>query len=361
MKSKRPAAHCALIVPVIVFTWLAPIVAVAQSASPNAAPPAHVVLGVVEEIEVGRELPVNGVVESRSDVLLSSTVEGELKWVAEPGTRLEANEIVARVDDKALRLRRTEQELVTRRATINAEYLSAEEKRLRSLRASNLASETQLASMVSQRDLARNDVAIEQTRLDQIDEELGRCAIRTPVEGVVAQRLKQIGEFARRGDNVARVVDTGDLDVRISVPVAYRNRLQIGSLLSVRISGDAFDGNLHTIVDAGDEQSQTFEALISVPRSLAPAVLDGQFASVTVPLNRQGRSLVVPRDAVVLRRDGNYVVRIDENNLAQRVSVILGEGRGDRVAVDGDLHAGDRVAVRGMERLSDGQAVQPTS
>jgi|TARA_B100000315_G_scaffold179627_1_gene168401 RND family efflux transporter MFP subunit len=322
---------------------------------------AAVVVRAVEEIVVGQMLPVTGIVQSRSDVLLSSTVEGELKWVVEQGSAVRANGVIATVDDAALQLRRSEQLLLAQRAKINLQFLSGEVDRLTHLRESNLASETQLAEMVSRRDLAGNDLAIAEARVEQIDEELTRCKIISPVAGIVAERLKQSGEFARRGESIARVVDTGHLQVRIAVPVTYRSRLRVGSLLSVEINRMQFDGNLQTIVHAGNESSQTFEALIDVPAERVDKVLDGQFAEVTVPLNQQGKSLVVPRDAVVLRREGNYVVLVDEDNHARRVSVTLGEGRGHLVAVDGDLQVGDRVAIRGMERLNDGQEVRPTT
>ncbi len=326
-----------------------------------AADAASVVIGTVEEIVIGQVLEVTGTVQSRNDVLLAATVEGELKWVLEPGSAIEAATVVAMVDDAALRLRRDEQVLLAARADINADYLAAEVRRLTQLVETNLASETQLAEIVSRRDLADNDLAIARVRIQQTDEQLRRCSIVSPVTGIVAERLKQSGEYARRGEAIARVLDIEHLEVRISVPVSYLSRLQVGSLLSVDINQAEFDGTVETIIQAGNQTSQTFEALISVPEQMSGTLLDGQFAQVAVPLNQQGKSMVVPRDAVVLRREGNYVVLVDEHNVARRVAVTLGEGRGDLVAVDGDLRVGDRVAIRGMERLNDGQAVQPAT
>jgi RND family efflux transporter MFP subunit len=327
----------------------------------QAAEVASVVTGIVEEIVIGQVLQITGTVQSRGDVLLAATVEGELKWVLEPGSNVAADTIVAMVDDAALRLRREEQLLLAGRADINSTYLTAEVRRLTQLVETNLASETQLAEIASRRDLAEADLAIARARIAQTDEQLSRCRIVSPVGGIVAERLKQSGEYARRGEAIARVLDIDHLEVRILVPVSYLSRLQVGGLLSVEVGQVSFDGTVKTIIQAGDATSQTFEALISVPRQMAGRMLDGQFAQVSVPLNQQGKSLVVPRDAVVLRREGNYVVLVDENNLARRVAVTLGEGKGNLVAVDGDLQVGDRVAVRGMERLNDGEQVRPAS
>jgi multidrug efflux pump subunit AcrA (membrane-fusion protein) len=73
--------------------------------------------------------------------------------------------------------------------------------------------------------------------------------------------------------------------------------------------------------------------------------------------------LAVPRDAVVMRREGNFVLRVDSANKAERVSVQIGANLDGLVEVSGNLRAGDRLIVRGGERVEAGQAVtiQPMS
>jgi RND family efflux transporter MFP subunit len=310
---------------------------------------------------VGQPFAVTGVVQSRSDVLLSATVEGELSWVAQAGVLVSANNLLARVDDRALLLRKAELELLASRSGIDMNYLQGEVERLTALHASNLASETTLAEMVSRRDLAENEQEIANARVSQINEELGRTRILAPVDGVIAERFKQTGEFARRGEPLVRLVDIQSLEVRISVPLTYLHRVREEAILEVEVGALKFEGRVRTVVRTGEERSQTFEVLIDVPTAVAGLILDGQFAAVSVPVHQRDLSLVVPRDAVVLRSEGTFVFRIDEQNNAKRVPVILGEGQGNLVTVDGNLSVGDKVAIRGVERLEDGQKVQPTS
>jgi multidrug efflux pump subunit AcrA (membrane-fusion protein) len=66
----------------------------------------------------------------------------------------------------------------------------------------------------------------------------------------------------------------------------------------------------------------------------------------------------VPRDALVLRRDGSYVFRINGEDKAERIKIDIGESSGELVAVQGNLAEGDRVAVRGAENLREGAAVK---
>ena len=89
-------------------------------------------------------------------------------------------------------------------------------------------------------------------------------------------------------------------------------------------------------------------------------MVSGQFADATIVVSEQRMSLFVPRDAVVLRSEGNFVFRIEEGKTAKRIDVVLGDGQGPLVSVSGDLKEGDQVAVRGVEGLADGQAVAAT-
>jgi hypothetical protein len=84
----------------------------------------------------------------------------------------------------------------------------------------------------------------------------------------------------------------------------------------------------------------------------------GQTVKVAVPTSDSREVLTIPRDALVLRSEGQSVFVIDGKNQARKVSVKTGTGAGGEIEVLGDLAAGDRVVVRGNERLQPGQTVE---
>jgi multidrug efflux pump subunit AcrA (membrane-fusion protein) len=67
--------------------------------------------------------------------------------------------------------------------------------------------------------------------------------------------------------------------------------------------------------------------------------------------------LAVPRDALILRREGTSVFRVNDDMTAEQINVITGLGDGSHIEVMGELSAGDRVITRGAERLSSGDSV----
>jgi len=82
---------------------------------------------------------------------------------------------------------------------------------------------------------------------------------------------------------------------------------------------------------------------------------------IAIPTAEPQSSVVIPRDALVLRVDGASVFRILEDDTAERISVIPGIADGDWIAVGGGVKPGDRVVVRGGERLRAGDSVSITS
>lgn len=326
------------------------------STAVQAAQEAAVVTRPVEELAVDEPVVTNGEVRARYNLLLSTTLDGRLKWVAEEGSRVRKGTVVARVDDAQLRLQKQQQLLAADRADIRLRYLKGEVERLARLADSKLAPQTQLADLESQRDIAANDLSVARARIAELDEILSRTAIRSPIDGVVVRRLRSGGEFARTGEGVVRVVDPDSLEVLVKLPLNQFSRIRPGQGVTISLVGIEFSSRLHAIMPAGDTASQTFNAVAGVPARYSHLLAAGQFTRVTVPLQTSQKALFVPRDAVVLRSDGSYVFRIEDSK-AKRIAVTLGMGEGDLVAVKGNLRAGDTVAVRGAERLADGQNV----
>ncbi len=84
----------------------------------------------------------------------------------------------------------------------------------------------------------------------------------------------------------------------------------------------------------------------------------GQLVSVGIPIRSGKQTLTIPRDALILRQNGTYVFRINEENKAERIEVSIGDSAGDLISVTGSLAEGDRVAVRGGENLKEGAEVR---
>ena len=334
------------------------LLALALPATAQDQPPSPVVIDTVKTMAVGQTTPMSGTVHTRNELMVTAGAAGRLLWIAQPGERVEKGGVIARIDAAPLALQRDEQRAVLRRQQTNLDYLNKELQRRERLGDSDYVSEIDLEQSRAQRDLARGDIEVARARLRQLEDQITRTEIIAPFAGIVTLQQNFAGEEVARGQQLARLIDTSAIEVRAALPLRYYARLQRGDTLTVSSGEVSLPGQVRTLIGAGDVQSQTFEARVDLPADANRQLAIGQLVSVELPFDGRSQALAVPRDALILRRSGNYVFRIAGDGTAERMPITIGVGQGDWITVDGALEAGDKVIVRGGERLQPGAKVE---
>lgn len=329
-------------------------------------PPASVVVQSVEKMLMSPTVPVTGTVYSRDDVQITIGVEGQLEYVAEPGTRVKKGTVIARIDTTQLELSRAEQEAQAERARAQLKFLDAQLRRQQDLADTNVVAANDLEQTQSQRDVAASDLRIAEVRLKQIDDQLRRAVVQADFAGVITERMRNIGEDVTRGTIVARLLDTDRLEVRVLAPLRYQGRIQPGDTLRLFGYEREMTGTVRSMVPATDPRQQAIELRIDInsgdinkngEAETQPWSV-GELVSAAIPLRSASKVLAVPRDALILRQEGSYVFRVSKEGTAERIAVAIGDSTGEHIAIEGELAEGDQVVVRGGESLSPGQAVE---
>lgn len=333
--------------------------------TPAPAPPAPTVtVAPAERIPFEPRQWAPGSVISREDAHVASEYVGRVVRVADVGARVRAGEAIAVLDDSAVRLRTREAEAELGRIRAQLELATSQERRYAALAAQQSVARSQLDQLRSERAVLAQELARAEATLAQVRHQQQRMVVRAPFDGVVVERDTQPGEFLNAGEPVARVVNLAAREVRVRAPVDLARHLQVGTPVRLRAAGPgatpvrAADYRITALVPVGDEASRQLElriALPDAPRSDAWPI--GSAVDVGLPRGPRREAVVVPRDAIVLRQDGDYVLRVDENKAAQKIVVEAGDAIDGRVEVRGDVKPGDRLIVRGAERVQPGQTV----
>jgi len=297
---------------------------------------------------------VPGTVVSRNDARLAAEVTGRLLEVADVGTLALKDDVVASIEDTVIRLRRDELLAEVERAVARLRYLEREEERYVKLADSNLAAATKLEETRSDRDVSRGDLKVAKSRLAQIEDQLSRTRIRAPFDGIIVERLTMPGERVDIGSNVVRMVDQQHLEVIARAPLEYYSYVSPGQQLKMRTGSDVASGTVRTVVAVGSENTHQFELRLDIESNRFPV---GQTLRVSVPTSAARETLVVPRDALVLRPEGISVFIVDKDQITKQIVVTTGIDAGEQIEVSGDLSDGDTVIIRGNERLRPGVTV----
>ena len=298
---------------------------------------------------------VAGTVISRNDARLAAEVEGRLTSVAEVGKVFKKGEVIVRIDDVTLKLSLAEAKARVVREQARLRYLNNEVARLEELALQNSAAKTQLDLAQSDRDVSVSEVDVARLQVDHAKEQLSRSMIRAPFNGVVTERLARTGERVDQGNIVVRFVDADYYEVQVRVSYQSISHVDTGSVLKIKSGSNLLSGEVRTRVPVGDDLSRLYDVRLNVTGSGWSV---GQVVKVAVPTAQAKNAIVVPRDALVLRRNGVAVFKVNDENKVERITVKTGVANGSVIEVIGALQAGHRVVIRGGERLRPGQAVK---
>lgn len=327
-----------------------------QSAQAAPAPRAAIVkVSEVVEKMIAPTTWVPGTVISRNDARLAAEVAGRLEQVAEVGSEFKKGEAIVRIDDITSRLSLAEAQARVVREQARVKFLKNEVSRLESLAKLNSAAKTQLDLALSDRDVAESELQVARVQVDHAREQLSRTVIRAPFDGVVTQRMARPGERVDMGDVVVRFVDAVSYEIQARVSYSSISHVKRGSVLNIMKGQELHSASVRTLVPVGDDQSRLYDIRLAVD---GPGWSVGQTLKVAVPTAEAKNAVVVPRDALVLRRDGVTVFMVTQDNKVQRISVTTGVANGTVIEVIGNISPGQRVVTRGGERLRPGQSVK---
>jgi len=317
-------------------------------------PPAPVAVDTARQDTFAAELWVSGTVISRNDARIGAETDGRITWVAEVGERIEMGTPVARVDDIDLKLELEDNLATLESLRARQRYQQNNLERLKQLAANNNAAVNQLDEARAGLDMNTQEIRRAEVTVEKTQRRIAQAKILAPFSGLVVERLVQVGEFVGRGSEVARLVDTENREIRAQAPLTLSSYVREGLEVSVKHEERESLSPVRRVIPVGDERSRMFELRIAADD---PDWVIGSPVRVALPNSDPRQLVAVHRDALVLRGNEVFVLRVTNENMVEKINVDTGIGIGSLIEVIGDVSGGDRLVTRGAERLQAGQQV----
>ncbi len=295
-------------------------------------------------------LPVTGIVKAYEDVMLSPEEGGVIKeWKVEKGERVTKGQVLAILRDDVLQAGYDAALAQYKLAELN---FSKQGK----VYSEQAISELQLKSSEYNRDAAKAQADLMLARLE-------RAKLRSPINGILDDRLADEGEYAPSAVPVAHIVNIGMVKIAAEVPEKYSGSVSVGASVRIMveaIGSDTLAGKVNFVGAAVSANNRTLPVEIVIPNNgdrLKPEMV----ARVQiVRAKRQGAILI--SDNIVQQVDRNrMVVYVENNGRAEERVVKIGGRQGNMLQVVDGLRPGDRVIIAGFQKLVNGQAVQVAS
>ena len=326
----------------------------------QAPPAAPVETEIVKEDEIVPTTIVLGTTEPKRRSVVAASIQGYvIEYPVDEGQPVKKGAALARLRDSILQLQLKEAEAALREMQARHQQAEADLERAKQLIEKGATTQKAFDSAVTAERTLALKIPQGQARIEILKADIRKKQVTAPFDGQVVQEHTEVGEWLDRGGKVATIVDLSSVVVRTNVPEHSIAELRIGVAVPVLVdalAGSRFEGRIISISAEGDPEARTFPVRVEVSND--GGLRAGMSARVELATDRRRRSLVVSKDAVLLRGTEKVVFIVDKDNRAMRRLITVGASSGSRFEVLAGLTAGDRVIVRGNERVRPGDAVR---
>jgi len=193
--------------------------------------------------------------------------------------------------------------------------------------------------------------------------QLSYSEIRSPIDGVVADRPLYPGEMAAAGAPLLTVMDTSQVIARAHIPQPEAALLKVGDKAIIGVPGEEnpIEGKITVVSPALDPNSTTVEIWVQAnnsDRRLKP----GTSVRLSMLAQTLPNALVIPAAALLTAQDGaTSVMQVSADNRAHQKNVKVGVRQGDEVQVIEGLEAGDKIVGSGAYGLPDNTKIKAES
>ena len=292
--------------------------------------------------DITRELEFSTTLEGWQTLNVSPSITGKIEHIyVEVGTTVGAGTLLVRMDQN---------QYTTSKLTYA--NLGVEMERMESLRASGA---------VSQQVYDQTKLSYEQTKetLDFLEK---NTYVRAPFGGVISARNYEDGELYS-GQPILVLTQIATLRAEIAIPESYYPNVKKGmpvTLTSDTYPGETFSATIEIVYPTVDPASHTFQARLRIPNG-ALKLRPGMYVKTRLSLG-MARAMVVPYQSVLkLTGSNDRYVFLDENGVAKRVFVKLGQRFDEQIEVISDeLKEGDHLVTVGQGKLVDGVKLNVT-
>ena len=187
---------------------------------------------------------------------------------------------------------------------------------------------------------------------------LNKSLINSPLKGTVKTRFVKVGEFVRKGDRLAEILEVDRILVKVNIPEQEILQIKIGQKVDISLyilENKKFEGQVKKIGLEADASNRTFPVQIEVDnreRELRP----GMLARVTFTQRVDKDQVVVPRHTIMERDTGRIVYVVDNGKAFQR-EVSIGISQREKVQILMGLNKGEQLVVEGHTKLTDGEEI----
>ena len=287
-----------------------------------------------------------GTLRARHEVKIHNQEEGKI--ISLPfyeSDKVKKGDVIAKLDDSLLQAQLS-------RIKANRHKAESDLSRIKRLQKESFLSEEELIKVETELAVVKADEAILETRLSYAN-------IKAPFDGIITQRLTEVGNIAERFTHLLTLSDPSSLVTQVSISEMLLNQIHKGDETQVQIDAlgkQQYIGHvnrIHPTLNPVTRRGTIEIELKPVPAGARP----GQLCRVEIQ-TRASKRLLIPLIALRRNNEGEFVYVIDENSKAKLVPVNTGIYINEQVEILSGLEQGQQIITKGFLNLKSGKKVK---
>src|SRR3984893_7127571 len=315
-----------------------------------------------------QEIILPGNTQAFSDAPIYARTSGYLKrWHFDIGAHVQKGQLLAEIETPEVdqQLQQAQAEMDNAQANLRiAKITAARWQDLVSTGSVSQQETDQAVSNLSAVKAAAESSAANMRRLEQLQ---SFEKIYAPFDGIVTARNTDIGALIDAGASTQprelfHIAATQKLRLYVSVPEVYSRAARSGAPATLTLEefpGQTFHGTLVRNANSIDVASRTLLVEVDVDNPTGQ-LLPGAYVFVHLKLPDQTRSVTIPSNVLIFRKEGLQVSLV-RNGKAELVPIKISRDYGNSVEIVSGLQSTDAVIVDPSDSLVAGMPVHLSS
>jgi RND family efflux transporter MFP subunit len=289
------------------------------------------------------------------------------RWYFDIGARVKKGDLLAEIETPEIdqQLQQARANLETAQA--NQQLAQTTADRWQFLLKSNSVSKQETDQAVSNLAAQKATVDSRQADVNRLEQLQSFEKVTAPFDGVITARNTDVGALidagaAAQSKELFHLAAIDKLRVFVAIPEVYSNAAQAGATASLTLDefpGRVFRGTLVRDANAIDSTSRTLLVEVDVDNPNGQ-LLPGAYVSVHIKLPGKIRSVTVPANTMLFRREGLRVGVVRDGRV-ELTPITIGRDYGDTVEIVSGLRPSDSVVVDPPDSLLSGTQVRLSS
>lgn len=263
------------------------------------------------------------------------------------GTSVKRGEVLLELDPTDYRLALGQADAQVGAARAAAAQADARLKRARELHGKSYVSDDEMSVAVTQAEAASAELRIREAARSVAARQKDKATINAPFDGVVVQRMAQVGNAVVPGTPLMRLIDLATPHVEVRAQPEQAAELANAESIHLEIAGKDYPLKILQIADAIDPGSRTRVARLGFEGDAAQPGMSGSLRWI-----RDGYE--IPPSLLVQREDGLGVFTVRDGKAVWLKIEGASSGRTATAQLPADLP----VVTHGQQSLHDGDPIR---